>query len=273
MGALPPTVTEPILTARDFLRDSWAILPAAASQAAGGIIAGDRHNARWRRMVYSTGVGTLCPNCRRAVRDCVCPRGRPGAAKPGAVRVGRETKGRAGKGVTDGHRAAAVRRPISRRSPRELKKRCGSGGTVRDGVIEIQGDHRDTIVAELDQTRLAGEEIGRLTRARRVDARPRPARVLNLCIMPHRDKSCLERVLLTEDRRRRNRPETLRHMYGRLSRSLESGRAGDGGIHRRGAARRSRARSLRSQRTEGRQARTGACGSRVTDSQRGCDGP
>ena len=52
------------------------------------------------RLVYSTGVGTLCPNCRRAVRDCVCPKGAPGAARPGGVRVGRETKGRAGKGVT-----------------------------------------------------------------------------------------------------------------------------------------------------------------------------
>src|SRR6202000_2846437 len=100
------------------------------------------------RIVYSTGVGSLCPNCRRPVRECVCPKGAPGAAKPGAVRVGRETKGRAGKGVT-----TVSGLPLSPADidvlAAKLKKRCGSGGTVREGIIEIQGDHRDVIVAEL----------------------------------------------------------------------------------------------------------------------------
>jgi translation initiation factor 1 len=100
------------------------------------------------RIVYSTGIGSLCPNCRRAVKDCVCPKGAPGAAKPGAVRVGREVKGRAGKGVTTVTGLALSAADIDALATR-LKKRCGSGGTVRDGVIEIQGDHRETIVAEL----------------------------------------------------------------------------------------------------------------------------
>jgi translation initiation factor 1 len=100
-------------------------------------------------MVYSTGWGTLCPNCRRAVRECVCPRSAPGAARAlGAVRVGRETKGRAGKGVT-----LITGLPLSPAELEtlagELKKRCGSGGTVRGGAIEIQGDHRDALVAML----------------------------------------------------------------------------------------------------------------------------
>ncbi len=100
------------------------------------------------RMIYSTGIGSLCPNCRRAVRECVCPKGAPGAASLGAVRVGREVKGRAGKGVTMVTGLPLSVPEIAALATR-LKKRCGSGGTVRDGVIEIQGDHRDVIVAEL----------------------------------------------------------------------------------------------------------------------------
>jgi translation initiation factor 1 len=100
------------------------------------------------RIIYTTGAGQLCPNCRKPVRDCVCPKGVPGAAKPAAVRVGREVKGRAGKGVT-----TVIGLPMSLSDieslAARLKKRCGSGGTVRDGVIEIQGEHRDVIVAEL----------------------------------------------------------------------------------------------------------------------------
>jgi len=102
------------------------------------------------RIVYSTGLGSLCPNCRRPVRECVCPKGAPGAAKPASIRVGREIKGRAGKGVT-----TVTGLPLSLSDigalAAKLKKRCGSGGTVRAGVIEIQGDHRDTIVGELSK--------------------------------------------------------------------------------------------------------------------------
>jgi translation initiation factor 1 len=100
------------------------------------------------RIVYSTGVGSLCPNCRRPVRECVCPKGAPAAAKPAAVRVGREIKGRAGKGVTTVTGLPMSQSDIESLATR-LKKRCGSGGTVREGVVEIQGDHRDAIVAEL----------------------------------------------------------------------------------------------------------------------------
>jgi translation initiation factor 1 len=100
------------------------------------------------RIVYSTGLGSLCPNCRRPVRDCVCPKGAPGAASPSAVRVGRETKGRAGKGVTTIAGLPLSASDLENLSTK-LKKRCGSGGTIRAGTIEIQGDHRDVIVAEL----------------------------------------------------------------------------------------------------------------------------
>jgi translation initiation factor 1 len=104
-----------------------------------------------RRLVYSTGQGSMCPACGRPAGDCVCRRaaGKTPAAD-GVVRVQRETKGRRGKAVTvitgiplAGPELAAL--------AKRLKKRCGSGGTVRDGVVEIQGDHRDTLVAELEK--------------------------------------------------------------------------------------------------------------------------
>ena len=101
------------------------------------------------RIVYTTGIGERCPNCLRAIRECVCKQGTPGkVAGGGAVRVSRETQGRKGKGVTvitglglppDELDALAA----------ELKKRCGSGGSSGNGRIEIQGDHRDRLVEEL----------------------------------------------------------------------------------------------------------------------------
>ncbi len=64
------------------------------------------------------------------------------------MRVGREVKGRAGRGVTT---VSGLPLPVAEIEAlaTRLKKRCGSGGTVREGVIEIQGEHRDAIVDEL----------------------------------------------------------------------------------------------------------------------------
>ena len=97
-------------------------------------------------LVYSTEKGRLCPDCGEAV--CVCRNNPVRPQGDGVVRVGRETKGRKGAGVTtisglplDDTALAAV--------CTQLKKRCGTGGTVKEGVVEIQGDHRDRIVAEL----------------------------------------------------------------------------------------------------------------------------
>ena len=103
------------------------------------------------RVVYSTGQGRICPECARPLALCNCKRStppRPAAPGDGIVRVGRETKGRAGKGVTIVHGLPLAADALDELATR-LKKRCGSGGTVRAGVIEIQGEHRDTLVAEL----------------------------------------------------------------------------------------------------------------------------
>jgi translation initiation factor 1 len=80
-------------------------------------------------------------------------------AKPSQVRVGRETKGRAGKGVTTVTGLPLTLSDIEALAA-QLKKRCGSGGTVRDGVIEIQGDHRDSIVATLTKLGWAAKKSG-----------------------------------------------------------------------------------------------------------------
>jgi translation initiation factor 1 len=102
-------------------------------------------------LVYSTDLGRTCPRCRRAVDECRCEQ-RLAGRKPagdGIVRVGRETKGRKGKGVTVITGLVLDEKSLGELA-KKLKKRCGSGGTVRDGVIEIQGDHRDRLVAELE---------------------------------------------------------------------------------------------------------------------------
>jgi translation initiation factor 1 len=107
------------------------------------------------RLVFSTGQGRLCPECGRPIADCRCRRSKPAQSPPGPparsdgiVRVGRETQGRKGKGVTVITGVPLAADAIEALATR-LKRRCGSGGTVHGGVIEIQGDHRDTLVAEL----------------------------------------------------------------------------------------------------------------------------
>jgi translation initiation factor 1 len=75
------------------------------------------------------------------------------------VRVGREVKGRAGKGVTTVTGLPLSLADVESLATR-LKKRCGSGGTVRAGVIEIQGDHREAIVAELNKLGWPAKKAG-----------------------------------------------------------------------------------------------------------------
>jgi translation initiation factor 1 len=80
-------------------------------------------------------------------------------ASPSTVRVGRETQGRAGRGVTVVTGLGLAPAELAELA-RELKQRCGSGGTARAGRIEIQGDHRDRVVAELARRGIAAKRAG-----------------------------------------------------------------------------------------------------------------
>jgi translation initiation factor 1 len=100
------------------------------------------------RLVYSSESGRICPKCEKYFEHCVCGKQQQKRAEPksdGIVRVGRESKGRKGKGVT---LVTGVPLPVDELKllAKELKQKCGTGGTLKDGVIEIQGDHRDSLV-------------------------------------------------------------------------------------------------------------------------------
>jgi translation initiation factor 1 len=114
------------------------------------------------RLVYSSEQGRICPACGRTESRCHC-RGKGARARiqareaaataqasDGIVRVGRSTKGRRGKIVST---VTGVPIPADELTTLagELKRRCGTGGALKDGVIEIQGDHRDVLVEELEK--------------------------------------------------------------------------------------------------------------------------
>ena len=96
-------------------------------------------------LVYSTDGGRMCPGCRRPLAACACRITRPAPAGDGVVRVSRETGGRGGKAVTVVRGLALPPADLAALGKR-LKTACGSGGTVKDGVVEIQGDHRDRVL-------------------------------------------------------------------------------------------------------------------------------
>jgi len=100
-------------------------------------------------IVYATGLGAICPGCRRPVGQCACRTPDGGPARDGIVRVSRDVAGRKGKGVSVVS-GLPLGPPELEALAAVLKRRCGSGGTVRDGRIEIQGEHRQRIVAELE---------------------------------------------------------------------------------------------------------------------------
>jgi translation initiation factor 1 len=111
-------------------------------------------NKSFSGLVYSTESGRMCPACRQPMAQCQCLSAAQAkvaaaqAASDGVVRVQRESKGRGGKSVTLVKGLVMDAAQLTQLA-KQLKAACGSGGTVKDGVIEVQGDHVETVMAAL----------------------------------------------------------------------------------------------------------------------------
>lgn len=92
-------------------------------------------------LVYSTDGGRMCPSCRQPIAQCTCGQKKPTAVSDSIVRVSRQTRGRNGKSVTV-IKGLALDSDALTELGKQFKTACGSGCTVKDGAIEIQGDHR-----------------------------------------------------------------------------------------------------------------------------------
>ena len=99
-------------------------------------------------LVYSTEAGRMCPACRQPVAACTCRTAAPAPPGDGIVRVSRETKGRGGKAVTLVRGLPLAADDLAALGKR-LRNACGAGGTAKDGVLEVQGDHVERVMALL----------------------------------------------------------------------------------------------------------------------------
>lgn len=97
-------------------------------------------------LVYSTDGGRTCPQCRQPLAACLCAqKAREALRGDGRVRVSRESKGRGGKTVTL-VRGLALDDDALAALGKRLRTACGAGGALKDGVLEIQGDHVERVV-------------------------------------------------------------------------------------------------------------------------------
>jgi translation initiation factor 1 len=111
------------------------------------------------RTVYTTESGRICPNCGRPVASCQCKKQVQAPQGDGIVRVSLDKKGRGGKTVTliTGLTGSEEEQ---RQFASEMKRRCGTGGTLKDGAVEIQGDHRDLILEILKGKGMKSKRVG-----------------------------------------------------------------------------------------------------------------
>ena len=107
-----------------------------------------KHRNNDTGLVYSTKFGKMCPGCNKPTEKCICRKKQSIPKSDGIVRLMRETKGRKGKGVTL-ITGVPLENEGLKKLAKSLKQKCGSGGSLKNGVIEIQGDQRDALEKEL----------------------------------------------------------------------------------------------------------------------------
>ena len=106
------------------------------------------------RLVYSTESGRICFDCGKPVHNCSCKRKKNHSQgkthSDGIIRIQREKKGRKGKTVTS---ISGFQEGIDdlKQIAKNLKSQCGTGGSIKESTIVIQGDHRQTIQSELQK--------------------------------------------------------------------------------------------------------------------------
>lgn len=111
-------------------------------------------------LVYSTDGGRMCPQCRLPMAQCRCAaQARAAPRGDGTVRVSRESKGRGGKTVTL-VRGLPLDDAALQALGKRLRSACGTGGTVKEGVIEVQGDHCERVLASLLAEGFAAKRSG-----------------------------------------------------------------------------------------------------------------
>ena len=112
------------------------------------------------RVVYTTESGAVCPECNKPLNKCECAaRRRATVVGDGNVRVRRETAGRGGKTVTTVS-GLALNQDQLEAILKDLKRLCGAGGALKEGVVEIQGDHCDLILRDLGRRGINAKRSG-----------------------------------------------------------------------------------------------------------------
>ncbi len=106
---------------------------------------------QYSRPVYSTQNGRLCPGCSKPKTACSCKNPAPDREpSDGIIRIHLDRKGRAGK-IVSLVQGLTLDAKVLDSLARQLKSKCGCGGTVNGGTIEIQGDHRERLKLLLEQ--------------------------------------------------------------------------------------------------------------------------
>ena len=115
------------------------------------------------RLVYSTETGKICTSCQKPLPECTCKkkksRSQTNIKIDGIIRIKREVRGRKGKLVTTAS-GFQINAAELKNLAAQLKRHLGTGGSVKDGVLIIQGDHRNALITELKNRGFEAKSAG-----------------------------------------------------------------------------------------------------------------